>query len=68
LDPKSLASYDEELSGWVAEAGNYVVNIGASSTDIRISSGFNLEKPVVAELCHKALTPTRTITELKKNK
>lgn len=65
LDTKSLASYDEDLSGWVAEAGHYTVNIGASSTDIRMAAGFNLDKPVVAELCHKALTPQRIIPLMK---
>lgn len=68
LDLKSLASYDEDLSGWVADAGRYTVNIGASSTDIRVSSEFNLEKTVIAELCHKALQPTRTIPELRMRK
>ena len=40
LTPVDLASYDAESGSWVAAAGKYTVNIGASSTDIRQSKEF----------------------------
>jgi beta-glucosidase len=44
LDERNLASFDSETSTWVAEAGKYSVNIGASSEEIRQQASFSLEK------------------------
>ena len=66
IDAKLLASYVTEASGWVAQAGTYVVKIGASSTNIRQKASFNLTNELMVEKCHKVLVPQVQIKELKK--
>lgn len=66
INPKDLASYDTQNEEWVAESGNYVVSVGASSKDIKQTAKFTLEKETIVEKDEKALTPQVAITELKK--
>ncbi|MBF8269546.1 MAG: hypothetical protein HW386_1255, partial [Gammaproteobacteria bacterium] len=35
-----LASFDPAASEWLADAGIYTINLGASSADIRLSKQF----------------------------
>ncbi len=65
LNPDDLTSYDTQLSSWVAAAGMYTVHIGASSSNIKQEASFNLQKNLVVEKDHTALTPEGTINELK---
>ena len=41
LTAKDLSSYEEESSAWVADAGKYIVKVGASSRDIRQQREFH---------------------------
>ncbi|MGG9960314.1 glycoside hydrolase family 3 C-terminal domain-containing protein [Ferruginibacter sp. SUN106] len=66
ITAKDMASFDTPSSGWVAEAGNYTVKIGASSENILQTKTFSLNKEMVVEKCHKVLVPQVTINELKK--
>jgi beta-glucosidase len=66
LNPKDLASFDTNSTSWIAEAGKYTVNIGASSLDIKGKASFDLQKELVVEKDHKALAPQVAINELKK--
>lgn len=68
LKPEDLASFDTTASAWVAEAGKYTINIGASSLSIKQSVTFDLEKELIVENVHKALAPQIKINELKVNK
>jgi beta-glucosidase len=43
LDYRSLAFYDPVQRAWRAEPGDFTVEIGASSRDIRLSAGFRFE-------------------------
>lgn len=61
-----LASFHTASTAWIAEAGNYTVKIGASSTDIRQTIGFSLAKDIVTEKCNKVMAPQVSIEELKK--
>lgn len=61
-----LASYDSSLSAWVADAGAYTVKIGASSLNIKQSGAFNLDKKLLVEQLSKVLSPTVSISEIKK--
>ncbi len=65
LTPRSLASFDPSLSAWIAAAGEYTVNAGASSRDIRQSSTFSLAKSIKVKEESRVLIPTETINELK---
>jgi beta-glucosidase len=64
LDVRSLASFDEAGSSWVAEAGKYDVKIGASSRDIRQTASFMLGKNVTVKKESLALVPKEKINEL----
>ena len=66
LDPRALASYDPEASAWVAEAGIYTVNIGASSSDIRAECEFELPENLVVEQLHSLFATDKPVTELKR--
>lgn len=65
IDPKNLASFNTEKSSWIADAGKYIVKIGASSEDIRMTKSFALAKMLIVEKDHKAIVPQVTINELK---
>jgi len=64
LDARSLASFWTNISSWVAEKGAYEVRIGASSSDIRLTSGFTLPETIVVEKLHDVLYPNRPVTDL----
>jgi len=66
IDADALASFDTGTSSWVADAGNYTVKIGASSTSIKQSADFKLANAIVVEKCNKVLAPKISINELKK--
>jgi beta-glucosidase len=66
IDPKNLASFNTEKSSWIADAGKYIVKIGASSADIRMTKPFALAKTLIVEKDHKAIVPQVTIDEIKK--
>lgn len=44
IDPKDLATWDEQAKGWALEAGNYEVMVGSSSSDIRLKAQFQIGK------------------------
>lgn len=49
LDQRAFAFYDPAQSGWVAEAGDYQIQIGSSSRDLRLKEGFYLGKTLVTK-------------------
>jgi len=65
LTPKDLASFNTMESRWIADAGTYVVKIGASSENINLSKSFTLPKEMIVEKVNKALMPQTPINELK---
>jgi beta-glucosidase len=67
LTAADLASFYTDKEAWVADAGRYVVKAGASSTDIRLKSSFNLPNEITVQKVNKALTPKAGINELKAN-
>jgi len=65
INAKALASYDTKREAWVAEGGNYTLNIGASSKAIKQTAKFKLAKELVVEKDEQALAPMGAISELK---
>jgi beta-glucosidase len=49
LNQRAFAFYDPAKAGWVAEAGDYQIEIGSSSRDLRLKEGFHLGKTVMGK-------------------
>ncbi|MCW3804516.1 beta-glucosidase [Plebeiibacterium marinum] len=64
LNKMDLASFDSQNSQWIAESGEYKVNIGASSMDFRLSEIFKVKKEIEVEKVNKVLEPLIEIEEL----
>jgi beta-glucosidase len=65
LNASSLASFDESLTRWVADAGTYQVKIGASVEDTRLKKDFTLGNTIQLQKLNKVLVPTVEIKEMK---
>lgn len=65
ITAKTIASFDEEHSRWLVEAGNYVLKIGASSKDIRLKTDFKVEEDISVEKVNKVMIPKREIEVLR---
>lgn len=61
---KDLASFDSSRNIWIAEAGDYLIHIAASSQDIKHTAQLSLKEAVV-EKTEVALLPENTIQLLK---
>jgi len=57
LDPAAFESYSTENEVWQAEPGEYTIEVGASSEDIRLSGSVRIENPGFGELDYRARTP-----------
>ncbi|MEP6845563.1 MAG: glycoside hydrolase family 3 C-terminal domain-containing protein, partial [Panacibacter sp.] len=66
INAEDLASFDTQSTSWIAEAGIYVVKIGASSANIKQTATFSLAKELVTEKDNKVLVPQVFFNELKK--
>jgi beta-glucosidase len=65
LTPRDLSSFNTEQTAWIANAGQYKLNIATSSEYIKLSKSFKLPKDLVVEKVNKVLVPESTINELK---
>lgn len=65
IDAALLASFDEESSSWIAEAGTYTVKIGASSKDIKEKAIFTIANDMGVETVSKAMEPQREFERLR---
>lgn len=65
LDASSLASFDTDLTRWVADAGTYQVKIGASAEDIKLTKDFTLASQILLPQLNKVLAPQVEIKEIK---
>ena len=63
LDSKLLASFWSGISSWVADKGEYEIQIGASSEDIRLKDKFTLVEKIVVEKVHDVLYPNMMLYE-----
>jgi len=65
LSPAELASFNTALAAWVADAGDYTIQIGNAEQAIA-SANFKLAKEIVVEKVNKVLVPKVAINELKR--
>ena len=65
LSALDLASFDTDSSGWIAEAGDYIVKVGASSKNIKQTATFRLGQDMVVRKVNRALSPKRAINALR---
>ena len=66
LNASDLASFDSNRSAWVAEAGEYEIQVGNSSDNVKQEKSFDLKQELVVEKVHAVLAPTEQLVELKK--
>ncbi len=59
LQVKHLASFYDDRSAWIADAGTYEVSIGASSRDIKSTGTFDLDKEIVVDQVVAELSPAK---------
>ncbi len=64
IDASDLASFDEAISGWIAEAGDYTLKVGASSTDIKAKDTFTLASELNVETVSNSLAPQVNIDKV----
>ncbi len=64
IDKHALASFWSGKSAWIADKGDYEVQIGASSKDIRLKAIFNLPEDIVVEKVNDILYPNFNLKEL----
>ena len=68
VDASALSSFDTNKESWIAEAGDYIIKIGASSKNIKQTATFNVAKEIIVEKDNKVLVPQTEINELKPQK
>ncbi len=61
-----LASFDEETSTWIAEAGNYLLKVGASSKDIKQTATLKVAGDMISGKVSKAMVPQKEFVRLSK--
>ncbi len=66
LNAKDIASFDEDLSAWVVEKGVYKVKVGASSTNIKGTATFKVDKDIIVERVNDVLAPQIEFDRLSK--
>ncbi len=65
INSKDIASFNTPSSSWIAEAGKYIVKVGASSENILQTVTFLVDREIVVEKCNKVLVPEVTVNEIK---
>jgi beta-glucosidase len=66
IDARGLSSFDTKSASWIAEAGDYTIKIGASSTDIKQHTRFKLQKNLTVEKDENVLKPQKDIPDFSK--
>lgn len=57
INEKDLASFDTSSSSWIADAGSYVVKVGASSLKLPQQASFKLTENKIVEKVNRVLFP-----------
>lgn len=65
LKPEDLASFIPAKSAWIAEAGIYKIDLGASSLDVIQTSEFQLKKDLVVKKVQPVFKADKEFSDLK---
>ena len=65
LNPRDLASFHENEEAWIADKGQYQIQIGASSEDVRQTATFSLPETRIIEKVNPAFKEDKVFTELR---
>ena len=64
INTADIASFDQESSSWVAEAGEYALKVGASSLKIKQAGTFSLSETMNAGTVSRSLLPQKEINSI----
>lgn len=64
LSVSDVSSFDSAQSAWIAEGGDYNIQIGKNVNDIILSKTLSLPQSVIVEKTNKVLMPEISINEL----
>lgn len=64
IDAMLLASFDERKSGWITEAGEYMLKVGSSAKSIKLKDSFSVKEKIEVETISKALVPQKQFERL----
>ncbi|WP_062175824.1 beta-glucosidase [Dysgonomonas macrotermitis] len=65
LNPKDLASFNENVSAWVADKGTYSILIGSSSRNISQKASFDLSAKRIVEKVNNVMSPDIKFIDLR---
>ena len=63
ISKMDLASFDENISAWTAEAGEYKIYIGASLKDIKLNTSFTLPQNLIVKEVNNVLAPGKKLQD-----
>ena len=66
LTDKDLASFQQEHLAWIADAGQYKIEIGVSSLDIKQKVNLNLKSELIVEKVHDVLNNKGSFLDMKR--
>jgi beta-glucosidase len=59
IKSRDLASFETKKSAWIAEAGDYKLEIGSSSINIETQASFQVPEEILVEKVNRALVPEK---------
>ena len=65
IKSSDLSSFDTSRSAWIADAGAYIIKIGNSIKDDKLTSKFTLKNELIVEKVNNVLAPQQVFDELK---
>ena len=66
INARDLASFETTSSSWIAESGNYTLEIGNSSKEIKLKETISLQENLIVETVNKAMALEKELNELSK--
>ncbi|SFH79827.1 glycoside hydrolase family 3 N-terminal domain-containing protein [Halpernia frigidisoli] len=65
LNSDQLASFISKRNSWIADAGNYKISVGSSSTNIKKTANFYVGKEIIVQKTNPAFAEDVAFTDLK---